>query len=103
MYNFNHVYFAPLFIKIDDKPKNSFAARDPSPARPTEASDPMNIVARSEQKAADDIDWKNDEGYRGKEQSRSPQIASDPEDKQVHPSDVDLKPDQSDSDFEVRK
>lgn len=59
MYNFNHVYFAPLFIKIEEKPK-SYAA---SPHRAAEAPDALN---KSELRAADDIDWKNDEGYRDK-------------------------------------
>lgn len=66
MYNFNHVYFAPLFIKVEDKARPSYSARDPSGPGQEE-------MQRSEAKAADDIDWKNDEGYRGRDAVRSHQ------------------------------
>lgn len=48
-------------------------------------------------KAADDIDWKNDEAYRGKEDHRTSKISHDPEDKQMH---SEMKRDQSDQDLE---
>lgn len=96
MYNFNHVYFAPLFIKVEDKPRPSYSARDPSPARPGAEADGAD---RAEAKAADDIDWKNDEGYRGKAADAGSPQQRDPEDKPMDSS-ADLRKDQSDHDLE---
>ena len=79
LYNFNHVYFAPLFIKVDEKPRASYAARDPSPGRPSDVDE--QAVNLSDLKAADDIDWRNDEAYRGKKEARGSEVAHDPEDK----------------------
>lgn len=100
MYNFNHVYFAPLFIKVEDKSRPSYSARDPSPARQTEPHEQDR--GRAESKAADDIDWKNDEAYRGKTAQRDSPNSHDPEDKQMHLS-SEMKRDQSDNDLEEVK
>lgn len=73
MYNFNHVYFAPLFIKVEDKPRASYSAQNASSSPARGSKEELNM--KMEQKAADDLDWKNDEGYRGKgEHSKSPQL-----------------------------